>query len=63
MASAALTLARAASYSPARIDTTTVAACRDGGLSPAAVVEVVTWLSVLQMLHRLTCFYDLEGAE
>jgi alkylhydroperoxidase family enzyme len=55
-ASAALTLARAASHSPARIDATTVAACRDSGLPAAAIVEIVTWLSVLQMLHRLTCF-------
>jgi alkylhydroperoxidase family enzyme len=54
--SAALALARAASYSPARTDASTVEACRDGGLSPAAVVEVITWLSVLQMLHRLTCY-------
>jgi alkylhydroperoxidase family enzyme len=51
-----LRLARAASSSPARIDATTVAACRDVGLSAVAVVEIVTWLSVLQMLHRLTCF-------
>lgn len=54
--SAVLTLARAASYSPARIDADTVAACRDSGLSAAAVVEVITWLSVLQMLHRLSCY-------
>ena len=54
--SAALALARAASYSPARIDASTVEACRDSGLSPAAVVEIITWLSVLQMLHRLACY-------
>lgn len=54
--SASLALARAASYSPARIDAATVHACKDGGLSPAAVVEIITWLSVLQMLHRLTCY-------
>lgn len=59
-AGAVLRLARAASYSPARVDAGTVAACRDGGLSAAAVVEVVTWLSVLQMLHRLTCFAAVE---
>lgn len=53
---AALTLARDASHSPAGIDATTIAACRDGGLSPAAIVEIIAWLSVLQMLHRLTCF-------
>jgi alkylhydroperoxidase family enzyme len=54
---AALTLARAASPSPARIDADVVAACREGGLSAPAVVEVVCWLSVLQLLHRLSCFY------
>jgi alkylhydroperoxidase family enzyme len=54
--SAALALARAASFSPARTDASTIEACRDGDLSPAAIVEIVTWLSVLQMLHRLTCY-------
>ncbi|MGY1682169.1 hypothetical protein [Geodermatophilus sp. SYSU D01176] len=53
---AVLRLARAASSSPASVDAATVAACRDGGLSAEAVVEVVTWMSVLQMLHRVTCF-------
>lgn len=53
--SAALVLARSAAYSPARIDATTVQAC-DGVLAPAAVIEVVTWLSVLQLLHRLMCW-------
>ena len=53
---ASLALARAASYSPSRIDASTVEACRESGLSPAAVVEIITWLSVLQMLHRLTCY-------
>ncbi len=54
--SASLALARAASYSPARTEASTVDACRDSGLSPAAIVEIITWLSVLQMLHRLTCY-------
>ena len=54
--SASLALARAASFSPARIDASTVEGCRESGLSPAAVVEIITWLSVLQMLHRLTCY-------
>lgn len=53
---ASFTLARAASFSPARIDASTVEACRQSGLSPAAVVEIISWLSVLQMLHRLTCY-------
>lgn len=55
-AGSALILARAASYSPARIDSTAIAACRQGDLSAAAIIEVITWLAVLQMLHRLTCF-------
>lgn len=54
--SAALLLARAASPSPAEIDAHVVSACRDSGLPPAAIVELVTWLAVLQMLHRLACF-------
>lgn len=53
--SAVLTLARAASSSPARIDAATVQAC-DGVLAPAAVIEIVTWLAVLQLLHRLQCW-------
>jgi len=58
-ASASLALARDASYSPAHIDTSTVEACKESGLSPAAVVEIITWLSVLQMLHRLTCYVSV----
>jgi hypothetical protein len=54
---AALLLSRAGSPSPPRIDAEVVAACRDAGLSPPAIVELVCWLSVLQMLHRLSCFY------
>jgi len=56
-ASAALVLTRAAAYSPARIDAATVQTC-DGVLPPAAVIEIVTWLSVLQLLHRLTCWVE-----
>jgi alkylhydroperoxidase family enzyme len=55
-AAAALTLARAASYSPARINASTVLNCQESGLSAAAIVEIITWLSVLQVLHRLTCY-------
>jgi hypothetical protein len=39
-----------------RRDASTVEACRESGLSPAAVVEIISWLSVLQMRHRLTCY-------
>ena len=55
-AGALMLLARAASSSPATIDAVTVAACRDARLTPAAVVELICWLSVLQVLHRLRCW-------
>jgi alkylhydroperoxidase family enzyme len=54
---AALKLSRAASPSPARIDADVVTTCLQGGLSAPAIVELICWLSVLQMLHRLSCFY------
>ena len=54
---AALILARAASPSPALITAEVVDACQRGDLSAAAVVELVAWLSVLQMVHRLSAFY------
>jgi len=55
---AATALARAASPSPARIDAATIAACEQADLSGAAIVEVVAWLAVLQLLHRLSCWAD-----
>jgi hypothetical protein len=54
---AALELARAASPSPSRIDTGVIEACRAARIGAAEVVEIVVWLSVLQMLHRLSEFY------
>jgi hypothetical protein len=48
------------SPSPPEIDADVVAACRDAGLSAPAIVELVCWLSVLQMLHRLSCFYAVR---
>ena len=54
---AALLLARAASPSPAEIDPGIVAACREAPLSAPAIVELVSWMSVLQMLHRLSSYY------
>jgi alkylhydroperoxidase family enzyme len=56
-AQAALRLAQAASFSPALIDDDVVEECRKSGLGAAAVVEIVVWLAVLQMLHRLSAFY------
>ena len=54
---AALWVARAASPSPAAITAEEVALCRQSGLSPAAIVELTTWISVLQMLHRLSSYF------
>jgi alkylhydroperoxidase family enzyme len=48
-------LARAVSPSPAAVDAALVAACRD--LSPAAIVEVVTFIALLQLLHRLESYF------
>ena len=52
---AILRLAHAASSSPATIDAAIVEECRS--LEPAAVIETIVWLSVLQLLHRITAFY------
>jgi hypothetical protein len=54
---AVLLLARAASPSPAMVDDATIQDCRVADLSAPSVVEVITWISVLQMLHRLIGFY------
>ena len=59
-ARALLLLSRAASPSPAEITADVVAALREAGVSAVAIVELVTWLSVLQMLHRLSAFYTTE---
>ena len=56
-AQAALRLAHTASFSPALIDDDVVEACRKNGLGAAMIVEIVVWLAVLQMLHRLGAFY------
>ena len=55
---ALLCLARAVSPSPAEVTEETLSTCRAAKLSSPAIVEVVSWIAVLQMLHRLTCFYD-----
>jgi alkylhydroperoxidase family enzyme len=52
---AVVALAEATSPSPAEVDDAAVTAARS--LSPAAIVEIVTWIGVLQMLHRLTAYY------
>ena len=51
-----LALGLAASPSPAAVDARTVEACERAALAPQVIVETVTWLGVLQLLHRLTCY-------
>jgi hypothetical protein len=48
-------LARAIAPSPAEVDEATLAAC--GDLSPAAIVELVTFVAVMQLVHRLMAFF------
>jgi alkylhydroperoxidase family enzyme len=48
-------LARAVAPSPAVVDEAVVERCRK--LAPAAIVELVTFVSVLQMWHRVEAFY------
>lgn len=54
---AAIILAKSGSTSPSNINEITISTVIEQ-LTPAQIVEVVTWLSVLQMLHRLYAFYD-----
>lgn len=54
--SAVFHLARAAAPTPARITPDVVERCREAALSPQAIVEVICWLAVLQLFHRLTAY-------
>jgi alkylhydroperoxidase family enzyme len=56
-AQAALLLAEAASATPAVIPQAVVDACASSNLPAAAIVELIAWLSLLQLLHRLSSFY------
>ncbi len=58
---AALTVAHRIAPSPARVDAATVALAEEH-LSSAETVEIAVWISVLQLIHRLTVFYGLDGA-
>ena len=49
------TLARAISSSPAAVDQNVLESSR--AIPPAGIVELVSFVSVLQMLHRLSSFY------
>ena len=48
-------LARAISSSPAAVDRSVLESSR--AIPPAGIVELVIFVSVLQMLHRLSSFY------
>ena len=52
-------LARAISPSPATVDESVLESSR--AIPPAGIVELVTFISVLQMLHRLSSFYPGPG--
>lgn len=49
------TLARAISTSPAAVDQSVLESSR--AIPPAGIVELVTFVSLLQLLHRLSSFY------
>jgi hypothetical protein len=51
----AMVLARAISPSPAAVDAAAIDAAQ--ALKSAEIIELVTWISVLQLLHRLSVFY------
>ena len=53
---ACLILARAASTSPAKVSPAILAEISPL-LNPASIIELMVWLSIQQMLHRLMCFY------
>ncbi len=52
-------LARAISPSPAVVDESVLESSRT--IPPAGIVELVTFVSVLQMLHRLSTFYEVRS--
>jgi hypothetical protein len=53
-------LARAIAPSPAAVDAAVVDSCR--AIPPAGIVEMVSFVAVLQMLHRLSSFYPASAA-
>lgn len=54
---AAVILAKATSTSPSNVTEITIATVTTL-LTPEQIVEIVVWLSVLQMLHRLYAYHD-----
>jgi len=54
---ACIHLARAASTSPAQISKTILSEITPI-LKPAQIIELMVWLSIQQLMHRLNCFYN-----
>jgi hypothetical protein len=55
---ALILLALAASYSPAQVNDAIIETVLKH-MEPAAIVETIIWLSVLQLLNRLSSYYSL----
>jgi hypothetical protein len=53
----AIVLARAAAISPAAIDATILSAISPH-LASESIIEIMVWLSIQQLLHRVGCFYN-----
>lgn len=58
---AVILLAVAASYSPAQVNDAIVETITKY-IEPAGIVEIIVWLSVLQLLNRLSSYYTLINA-
>ncbi|MES2777384.1 MAG: hypothetical protein V4722_24610 [Bacteroidota bacterium] len=58
---AGILLAVSASHSPARVNEAVVETVSKH-MEPAAIVEMIVWLSVLQLLNRLSSYYSLVKA-
>lgn len=56
---AAIILAKAGSTSPSSINDITISTVAMQ-LTPPQIIELVVWLAVLQMLHRLYAYYDAK---
>jgi hypothetical protein len=55
---AAILLARAASPSPSSVNAEVIKIVLNH-INPAGIVEIIVWLSVLQLLHRLGGYYAI----
>jgi hypothetical protein len=55
----ALLIAKATSFGPARVTPALVSQARR--LPPAALVELITWVAIQQLLHRMGAFFTHDG--